>query len=257
MSEIKWIKLTTDVFDNRKVKHLRKLPDGDTIALFWLMLLTIAGRCNDGGRVFLTENLPYTSKMLADETDIQENTVKLALEYFNLLKMTYMDGKFIAIAGWEEYQNVEGMEQAKELKRLRNRRYYQKKKLLSDAKTSYKTPLRRAESVQSDVLDIELEEERDKEQEHKSVNATRFTPPSEDDVNAYCKEKNYSVNADRFIAFYESKGWMVGKNKMKDWKAAVRGWATKDAPEPPKENKWKAYDRVDEVVIDGVTQCKR
>ena len=57
--------------------------------------------------------------------------------------------------------------------------------------------------------------------------ATRFTPPSADDVVAYVKAQGYHVNAERFVAFYEQKGWMVGKNHMKDWKAAVRSWETR------------------------------
>lgn len=52
----------------------------------------------------------------------------------------------------------------------------------------------------------------------------RFTPPSLEDVQSYCLERNNSVDPQAFIDFYESKGWMVGKNKMKDWKAAVRTW---------------------------------
>ena len=52
----------------------------------------------------------------------------------------------------------------------------------------------------------------------------RFTPPSLEDVQSYCLERNNSVDPQAFIDFYASKGWMVGKNKMKDWKAAVRTW---------------------------------
>ena len=57
--------------------------------------------------------------------------------------------------------------------------------------------------------------------------AGRFTPPSADDVSAYVQAQGYHVNAERFVAFYEQKGWMVGKNHMKDWKAAVRSWETR------------------------------
>lgn len=58
--------------------------------------------------------------------------------------------------------------------------------------------------------------------------AERFSPPTLDDVKAYCQEKGYGidkVDPEKFIDFYTSKGWMVGKNKMKDWKAAVRNWS--------------------------------
>lgn len=54
---------------------------------------------------------------------------------------------------------------------------------------------------------------------------TRFVPPTQEQVQAYSAEKGYGIDAERFVDFYASKGWMVGKNKMKDWKAAVRNWA--------------------------------
>ena len=64
-----------------------------------------------------------------------------------------------------------------------------------------------------------------KENTLKSVKEKRFAPPTPEDVREYCQEKGLSVDADRFVDFYESKNWYVGKNKMKDWKAAVRNWA--------------------------------
>lgn len=64
-----------------------------------------------------------------------------------------------------------------------------------------------------------------KENTLKSVKEKRFAPPTSEDVKEYCREKGLNVDADRFVDFYESKNWYVGKNKMKDWKAAVRNWA--------------------------------
>lgn len=55
-----------------------------------------------------------------------------------------------------------------------------------------------------------------------------FTPPTLEEVKNYCKERNNGVNADNFIDFYSSKGWFIGKNKMKDWKAAVRTWEKRE-----------------------------
>lgn len=54
--------------------------------------------------------------------------------------------------------------------------------------------------------------------------ASRFQPPTVEEVRAYCIERKNSVDANRFVDFYTANGWMVGKNKMKDWKAAVRTW---------------------------------
>lgn len=129
MANFQWIKITTDMFDNRKIRHLRKLPEGNNIVLIWVMLLTMAGRCNADGRIYLTENIPYTPKMLADELDFEENTVRLALEALERLNMVVnIDGE-LAIAGWEEYQNVEGMARAREQAKIRMRNFRARQRL--------------------------------------------------------------------------------------------------------------------------------
>ena len=58
----------------------------------------------------------------------------------------------------------------------------------------------------------------------------RFSPPTVDEVRSYCAEKGYAMDADRFVDYYTSNGWKVGKNPMKDWKAAVRTWNRKEQP---------------------------
>lgn len=80
-----------------------------------------------------------------------------------------------------------------------------------------------------------------------SKSAKRFVPPTLEDVSAYCKERNNHINPAKFIAFYESKGWMVGKNKMKDWKAAIRNWEQRDStptPEAQSENMSSLFQSV-------------
>jgi hypothetical protein len=63
------------------------------------------------------------------------------------------------------------------------------------------------------------------EENVKKIDVKRFSPPTLAELQDYCKEKNYIIDADRFINFYESKGWYVGKNKMKSWRAAVNNWS--------------------------------
>lgn len=71
---------------------------------------------------------------------------------------------------------------------------------------------------------------KEKDKKEKSVTkATRFIPPTVDEVKAYCIERQNNVDANRFVDFYESKGWKVGSNPMKDWKAAVRTWEQRDS----------------------------
>lgn len=78
------------------------------------------------------------------------------------------------------------------------------------------------------------EKEKEKEKEKDSIEAdkppthNRFSPPSAEDVLAYCQEKGFSIDPERFVNYYSAIGWKVGRNPMKDWKAAVRNWAKKD-----------------------------
>lgn len=69
----------------------------------------------------------------------------------------------------------------------------------------------------------------------------RFVPPTVEEVRAYCQERKNNVDPERFVDFYSSKGWMIGKNKMKDFKAAVRNWEKREGSEP-KKNKFSNFD---------------
>lgn len=159
MAEVKWIKITTDMFDNRKIRHLRRLPEGNNIVLIWVMLLTMAGRCNSSGMIFLTENIPYTPKMLADELDFEENTVRLALEVLEQLGMVVTENGYFTIAGWNEYQNIEGMEKIREQTKQRVSKYREKQKMLSCNVTSNVTV------TQGNATEEEREKDKDKDKE--------------------------------------------------------------------------------------------
>lgn len=155
MAEVKWIKITTDMFDNRKIKHLRKMPEGNNIVLIWVMLLTMAGRCNASGMIFLTENIPYTTKMLADELDFDENTIILALRVLSEFGMIVFDEKNFSISNWQEHQNIDGMEKIKEQNRKRVAKYREKQKLLACNVTSNVTV------TESNAIDIDIDKEID------------------------------------------------------------------------------------------------
>lgn len=160
MADVKWIKITVDMFDNRKIKHLRRLPDGDSIVLIWVMLLTMAGRCNSGGMIFLTENIPYTPKMLANELNFEEATVQLALQALEQLGMvsTASNG-FLLVDGWEEHQNIDGMEKIRESKRLAQARWRAKQAAIAEKSTVDST-------VESTRISVDYaEEEREEEKE--------------------------------------------------------------------------------------------
>lgn len=162
MAEVKWVKITTDMFDNRKIKHLRRLPEGNSIVLIWVMLLTMAGRCNAGGMIFLTENIPYTTKMLADELGFEENLVKLALQALEQFNMIQTNEGYFTIAGWNEYQNIEGMEKIREQNRLRKQKQRERQKALPEVSRDITGHV-----TQNHATDKEEERDIDKEERKK------------------------------------------------------------------------------------------
>lgn len=224
MADVKWIKITTDMFDNRKIKHLRKLPDGNNCVLIWVMLLTMAGRCNANGMIFLTETFPYSTKMLADELDFEENTVKMALATFELMGMIEKVGDFISIKGWNEYQNVDRLTEIREYNRLAQQKSRAKKKLLANVNDMSMT----SQSCHETDIDKEVEKEVDKDKETKKSNVKRFVPPTLEEVTEYINENMFIVNPEVFYDYYQANGWTINKNKMKDWKATVRNWNRRD-----------------------------
>lgn len=157
MAEIKWIKLTTDMFDNRKIKQIRRLPEGNNIVLIWVMLLTIAGRCNASGMIFLTENIPYTLESLAIELDFDQTVVRLALDILQKFSMIVCNEKDFHITNWEEYQNIEGMEKIREQTRQRVAKFRENHKSLVPNVTSNVTS--NVTVTQSNATDKEIDKD--------------------------------------------------------------------------------------------------
>ena len=120
--EIKWIKISTDIFSNRKIKMISHMQDGDAIIVIWLRLLVLAGELNDGGAVYITESKPYTEELLAVQMEKPRELIALALRTFEAYGMIEMEEGFIYISNWEKYQNIEGMERIREQNRLRQQK---------------------------------------------------------------------------------------------------------------------------------------
>lgn len=237
MADVKWIKITTDMFDNRKIKHLRRLPDGNNIVLIWVMLLTMAGRCNSGGMIFLTENIPYTPKMLADELDFEENTVRLALEALEQLGMILTVSGCFAIAGWSEHQNIEGMERIREQTRKRVAKHRAEQKLLQGNVTCNVT------ETQSNATEEDIDKEEEKEIERDKIdykgivaayNEICVSYPSVKSISDARKKaikarlKNYTPDDFRTLfSKAEASSFLKGKNKN-NWSATF-DWLIKDS----------------------------
>lgn len=245
MAEVKWVKITTDMFDNRKIKHLRKLPEGNNIVLIWVMLLTMAGRCNAGGMIFLTENIPYTPKMLADELGFEENTVILALQMLEQFNMISTDNGCFFIAGWNEYQNIEGMEKIREQNRRRVAAHRQRQKALAESNVSSNVTV-----TQRNAADIDIDLEREEEKEgYMGDSVPESPPPLQKPVkpvkHKYGEYKRVMLTDDELAKLQENyPDWQERIQRLDDYieqsgrrykshYATIRNWAKKDQQAQP------------------------
>ena len=137
MSDVKWIKVSTDMFNtNRKIKQIEIMPEGDTILVIWLKLMLLAGIINDGGSIYITPEIPYTDEMLANELRRPLATVKIALSVFERFGMIEIVDDILKLSSWAKYQNIEGMERVRDQTRERVAKHREKKRLENSNATS-------------------------------------------------------------------------------------------------------------------------
>jgi predicted phage replisome organizer len=140
MAEVKWIKITTSMFDDEKIRIIESMPDADSILVVWIKLLTLAGKVNSNGFIFLTENIPYTNEMLSNLFNRPLNTVRLALTTFKQFGMVdYDETNFLHITNWSKHQNIEGLDKIREQNRIRQQRHRETQKALPEVKKSKKS----------------------------------------------------------------------------------------------------------------------
>ena len=126
MAEITWVKLSTELFDNSKIKYIRTMPEGNNILLIWIFLLTMAGKCNSDGLIFLTEDIPMSDEILSDLSGFEVNVVRMALSVFDRLGMIQWSGannEYIGISGWEKYQSVDKLQDIRKKNAKRQKEY--------------------------------------------------------------------------------------------------------------------------------------
>lgn len=131
MSEIKWIKITTDIFDDEKICLIDALPDHDAIIVIWFKILALAGKHNRNGLLMMSDKIHYTDEMLATIFKRPLNTVRMALGVFEQFGMVEIIDGVITLPNWEKHQNIDGMEKIKEQTRNRVARHREKQKNLA------------------------------------------------------------------------------------------------------------------------------
>lgn len=235
MSEVKWIKIVTDIFDDEKILLIESMPERDAIIVLWFKLLCLAGKQNNGGIFLLNEKIAYTDEMLSVVFRRPINTVRLALQTFEQFGMIEIVNNTITIPKWEKHQDLDRIQKGREQTRKRVAAYRERLKIEEKANESHDSEqcnddvTRYVTQVYENVTQIEREGEGERKREENIYaenpqKRKRFTPPTVEEVSAYCQERKNGVDAQRFVDYYSSNGWKVGKNAMKDWKAAVRTW---------------------------------
>lgn len=251
MSEIKWIKITTDIFDDDKILLIESLPDADAIIIIWFKLLCLAGKQNNSGVFIMNDRIPYSESMLATIFRRKEATVKLALKTFEEFGMIEIIDGVITIPNWGKHQNLDQLEAKKEYMRNYMKDYRKKQALIAEqgyslecktnGKTNRKTNVRQADKIR--------EEKNRKEGEEIENSASAETTPPSDIVslfNSICvsyphvnslsetrkkairaRLRNYSIDDFRkLFEKAEASSFLKGSNN-RDWTANF-DWLIKD-----------------------------
>lgn len=228
MSDVKWIKIVTDIFDDEKILLIETLPEADSIIVIWFKILCLAGKQNNSGVFMMNGRMPYNEKMFATIFRRKEATVQLALKTFEEFGMIEIIEGAVTIPNWGKHQNFDKIETKNAYMKEYMRTYRSNQKLIAietNSKTNSKTNVSEAEEIREDKNRL------DKSSISGDKSPTpKFIEPTIDQVKEYCLERKNNVDAQKWHDFYTCKGWMVGKNKMKDWKAAVRTWEDDKKP---------------------------
>ncbi|MDU2467537.1 MAG: phage replisome organizer N-terminal domain-containing protein [Veillonella sp.] len=240
-----YLRLKDNFFDSDELKILESMKDGYLYSNI-LLKLYLRSLKNDG-KLVVNDRIPYNAEMLASVTGHQIGTVKQALSIFKDLGLIDVleNGAIYML----DIQNFIGKGSSEA---DRKREYRQR---IETDRTNVQTNLRQISEKSPPEIEIELEKEIKIEKEIDSSASTttkrkRFEKPTLSEIEQYCIERNNNVNAEQFFDYYESNGWKVGKNSMKDWKAAVRTWERSEyrKPNSKKNSKEDAINVVNDLM---------
>ena len=232
-----YLRLKDNFFDSDELKILESMKDGYLYSNI-LLKLYLRSLKNDG-KLVVNDRIPYNAEMLASVTGHQVGTIKQALSMFKELGLIEIleNGAIYML----DIQNFIGKGSTEaDRRRSYDRKITQEKELL---KVESVRNLREISEKSTPEIEIELEKDIEIEKEiHSSAKSTttkrkRFEKPTLSEIKEYCIERNNNVDAQHFYDYYESNGWKVGKNSMKNWQAAVRTWEKNSYTNTTKQTK--------------------
>lgn len=230
MADVKWIKIAVDMFDNRKIKQIGSMPEGDSLLLMWVQLLCLAGNVNDGGFIYLTKEIPYTDEMLATQFNKPISTVRLALKTFEQFGMIEIINNMIFLSSWEKYQSIDRLATIREKDRERKRRKREAEKLLPQ--NSMECPRTSMDVPRIDIeRDIDIDKDKNKSISKKSPRHKHGEYQnvllSDDDLEKLKAEfpADWDQRIQRLSEYMASSG-----KSYKNHLATIRNWARRDKP---------------------------
>jgi phage replisome organizer N-terminal domain protein len=214
-----YLRLKDNFFDSDELKILESMKDGYLYSNI-LLKLYLRSLKNDG-KLVVNDRIPYNAEMLASVTGHQVGTIKQALSMFKELGLIEIleNGAIYML----DIQNFIGKGSTEaDRQRLYDRRISDEKKLTQSRNLE--------EILKKSTPEIEIDSSASSAST--TTKRKRFEKPTLSEIEQYCIERNNNINAEQFYDYYESNGWKVGKNSMKDWKAAVRTWERSEYRKP-------------------------
>ena len=160
---MKWIKITTDIFDDEKILLIESLPDSYAIITVWFKLLCLAGKQNNSG-VFMMGRIAYTDKMLATIFRMKESSVTMALQTFQQFGMVEIVDGVITIPNWNKHQSLDAYEKKKAYDRKYRLEQREKQRLLAtqtdDGRTASRTTVVVAEEDKEEDKELDIDKEK-------------------------------------------------------------------------------------------------
>ena len=237
MAGAKWIKITTDLFDDEKILLIESLPEADSIIVIWFKLLCLAGKQNNSGVFMFSNQMPFTEKMLATIFRRKESVINLALQTFEKFGMVEIVDDLITIPNWGKHQSLDQLEHKKEYMRTYMQDYREKQKTIA-CKTNSKSNCKTNSKTNVSEADIERDKEENKEEnKEKEKEREKETPSplhlgiynnvilSQEELEALKKDypQDYGNMIENLSMYMKSSGKLY-----KDHYATMRKWKRED-----------------------------
>jgi len=237
MSDVKWIKIVTDIFDDEKILLIESMPDADAVLCIWFKVLCLAGKVNTSGVLILNDRIPFTDEMLATIFRRPVSTTRMALKTFEAFGMIEVIGDTITIPNWGKHQTLDAIESKRTYMRtyMQERREKQRqiasKSCKTNSETNSKANVRQADKERDSLERDSLERDMDiavKKRVRNPVYVGEFgnvvlSVEEMDKLNEKLGYERTGQMIERLSGYIASKGV-----KYKSHYATILNWANKD-----------------------------